>query len=442
VDVQPRRSVLRNVPARRLWYASASTAVAMWSVQIAVTVHVLSDHSVATLAMIGLVGTVPTLFLLPVAGVCADRFDVRRLSLLVIGAQAGCLVLMASVGQLGLPALAALYAVQGGLNAFWPPARQRWLYGVVPHQLRHPANAAIGSINGLMTLVGAASGGLLSAWDVRAAILTAAALQVLVFIQLLTVPAPAPAAGGDLPAATTTASNGTPPPAGATPVRGRRSWSGVLAELADGVRATKRFPLARSVVWIGIAWGLIGGGYNVLLAGHITEDMHGDAVTLGLVYAADGASVIIATTLASRIPHHRHLAVYAGAYVVQGLAWAATFATTELPPAVACLVGMRLASGLVIALDTTILLEGVPTRFHGRIASVHMTTYNAVARISLAALGGVLTVLSVQTVGVIAGFASALFGLAWWWCSGRRARQLYLPAHAAPKPDDRSLESA
>jgi predicted MFS family arabinose efflux permease len=408
----PHRSI------RRLWLASAGTSVAVWSAQLAVTIHVLRGHSVAVLAIVGLAGSLPSLLLLPVAGICADRYDVRRLSISALAAQAVCFALLATVMQRGLVALTVLYAFQGALSAFWPPARQQWLYGLVAPELRQEANSAIGSISGVMTLVGATFGGLLSAWQPAAAVCAAAALQLVAVAQLVVVPR----------SRTVTAARD-----GAA----RRP----LGDLVDALRAARDLPLARSIVWIGIAWGLIGGGYNVLLAGHMTRDLHGGAITLGLVYAADGLSVIVAATFAARLSQRRQLAVYASAYVVQGVAWALTFAANSVALAVSALVVMRLASGYIIALDTTILLETVPARLRGRIVSLHMTTYNAVARISLAAVGATLTALTISTIGIAAGVTSAGFGVVWWWRSGRPARTLYgedrLARSAPPRSRDR-----
>lgn len=89
---------------------------------------------------------------------------------------------------------------------------------------------------------------------------------------------------------------------------------------------------------------------------------------------------------------------------------------------------MRFASGFIIALDTGILLDTVPDRVRGRVTSVHMTTYNAVGRPSLAALGVLLTVVDTSTVGFVAGVTSAVFGIGWWLWSGRRAKDAYLAA--------------
>lgn len=399
---------LRHPDARRLWYGSAASSVAVWMLQVGVAVQVLASHSAAVLASVMLVGTLPALVVMPLAGVCADRFNPRRLGLATIAGQVACTGLLAGFGRFGPPVLAALYALQGALAAFWPPARQQWLYGVIDPQVRQRANAAIGSINGIMTLIGAAAGGALSAWHPAAALGVAAAVQCGGFLVLLRVRrAPVPEPGGH-----------------GSVVRA------VTREMADGVGVVRRFPLAGSVVWIGIAWGFIGGGYTVLLSGHVIADLHGNGRTLGLVYLADGLSVIIATWLAGRVPRRGHLVGYAVAYIVQGFGWALTFAADGLVFTVAALVTMRSASGFIIALDTTILLDTVPGRFRGRVASLHMTTYTAVARVALAVLSGVLTVVSIRTVGVVTGLMSATFGVIWWWLSGRPARREYLAGPA------------
>ncbi|MFD4558416.1 MFS transporter [Streptomyces sp. NPDC058469] len=410
-------AVLKHPGIRAIWSASAFTAVASWSVQIAVTVQVLSDRSVSVLAVVQLAGTLPMLLLLPFAGVWADRFDVRRISLAAMTVQAACSTALGLVIHGNPVTIAAVYALQGALNAFWPPARQQWLYGMVTDEMRVRANAAIGSVNGLMTLVGAGLGGALSGWDPDVAVFTGAGFQALAALRLVRTSRPEPVRHDET----------------------QRTAHRMLTDIADGIRTVRWYPLAGSVVWIGIAWGLISGGYSVLLSGHVTGDLHGGSVVLGLVFAIDGLSVIAATAFAGRVPRARHLAVYGASYVVQGLAWALMFATSLFPLTVAALVVMRLASGFIIALDNTILLATVPPRLRGRVSSLHMTTYNAVDRASLGLLGVVLTAFTVQSVGQVAGLASAVFGLVWWRFS-RTARQRYLAGDNTTDSTDKPKE--
>ena len=208
------------------------------------------------------------------------------------------------------------------------------------------------------------------------------------------------------------------------------------ADLAEGFTALRALPLARSVIWVGISWGLIGGAYNVLLAAYVTNDLHGGGLLLGVFYVVDGAAVILGSVLAVHLRRGSHLAAYALAYVLQGAAWG----LCSWGPGrwgAALLAVMRTASGVIIALDTTILLATVPGRLRGRITSLHMTTYGAASRVALAAFAGLLAVTGVRTVGVVAGAASVIVGAAWWWLNGRRARPLYMSAtSAAGVPDN------
>jgi hypothetical protein len=109
----------------------------------------------------------------------------------------------------------------------------------------------------------------------------------------------------------------------------------------------------------------------------------------------------------------------------------------------AMLAVMRTASGVIIALDTTILLATVPERLRGRVTSLHMTTYGAASRVALAAFAGLLAVTGVRTVGVLSGAASVIVGVTWWWLNGRRARPLYMSAtSAADAPDNPGTASS
>ena len=75
---------------------------------------------------------------------------------------------------------------------------------------------------------------------------------------------------------------------------------------------------------------------------------------------------------------------------------------------------MLVASGVIIALDTTLLFATVPERLHGRLYAVHSTTYGTVGRVSLAITGALLVSVSPRTVTLAAGVASIAVGAIWW----------------------------
>ena len=398
-----------------LWAASAGNEGASWIMLVAVFVYVLHHFSASSLAIVELVGTLPALLCMPFAGAITDRHDVRRLALGSMMVQALSLLGVLVMLRVGLWEIAACYGLQGAARAVWPPARQRWLYALVREdRSRAAANAAIGSVSGVMTIAGAALGGVLSAWSTSAALAAAAGLQFAATVPLLALARPAFPQGA----------------------QARGALRSLHADLAEGLTALRALPLARSVIWVGISWGLIGGAYNVLLAAYVTNDLRGGGLLLGVFYVVDGTAVILGSVLAVRLRRGSHLAAYALAYVLQGAAWGAMFLGDRPVWGAALLAVMRTASGVIIALDTTILLATVPGRLRGRITSLHMTTYGAASRVALAAFAGLLAVTGVRTVGVVAGAASVIVGAAWWALNGRRARPLYMSAtSAADVPD-------
>lgn len=323
------------------------------------------------------------------------------------------MAVLPAAGTVALWPITGCYAALGATGALWGPARQRWLYALVPAEGRTAANAAIGSVSGLMTIVGAALGGLLSAPGVTWALLAAAVAQWLAALPLLrlrhAVAAP------------------TDP--------GRPRHRSLRADMAEGITALRGLPLARSVVAIGVGWGFIGGGYDVMLAGYATRMRDGGGLTLGALYLTDGLAVVLGTVLAGRLPVGRHLRGYTLAFLVQGAAWAALFAAPSLAAGIGLLAVMRAGSGVIIALDTTILLAQVPERLRGRITGVHLTTYSGVGQLSLAVFSALLAATSLRTLGVATGCGSVLAGLAWWLLRDREAHAGYPAALGAPAPE-------
>ncbi|WP_028935551.1 MFS transporter [Pseudonocardia spinosispora] len=380
----------------RLWASSALSSAATWVMQIGLFVQVLGHSGIATLAVVELLGTTPSVVVMPFAGVLADRVDARRLAVLSMVIQAAALIGMAVVLDVWRwPLLGMLYAIQGLANTVWPPARQRWLYVVVAPERRVLANGAIGSVGGVTTILGAGVGGVLSAWSPLAALWCAAVLQLLAVVPLLRragEPVAVVAGRGDA---------------------GASGNTGIRSDFVAGLRCVRSLPLPRSIIWVGIAWGCIGGAYSVLLAGHVTTDLGGGGPLLGLFYVLDGVAVIVGGIGAARVPPGRHLLVYTLAYLVQGGAWILVFATSSIGVSGGALVVMRLASGVVIALDTTLLLATVPAELRGRVTSLHMTTYAAMARVSLALFGALLTISDPRLLGIGAGVSSLLIGLVW-----------------------------
>lgn len=110
---------------------------------------------------------------------------------------------------------------------------------------------------------------------------------------------------------------------------------------------------------------------------------------------------------------------YGLAYLLQGAFWTLFALSHTWALATPLLFAMRMASGLIIAWDTTLLLDTVPDRLHSRVFSLHTATYGIVGRASLALTALVMAWAGPRAVAVGSGFGSILVGATWWWVRGR-----------------------
>jgi MFS family permease len=383
---------LGDPQVRKLWAATLAQSLAVWIAQIALIVGVLEHHDGSSLAWVMLASSTPALLTGLAAGTIVDRHDPCRVA--QAGAAAGVVLLVGSGFGLAhsLAAGTACYALFLVVRGLSGPASIRVLYATVPPGQRTAANAAIGSVSGISTVAGAAIGGVgVAALGVVDCFALAAAIQAAAAVAfwLLAPPAKAPQAS--------------------------EARLGFRRSLAEGVTAVRGYPLAASIILIGIAWGLIGGGYDVLIGLYGTRVLRGGGgVAVGVLYAADGIGVLAGTVVAPRLPRRHLRGSYALAYGLQGALWAIFALGHNLVQAVPALLLMRVASGVIIALDTTLLLATVPERLHGRIYAVHSTTYGTVGQVSLAITGALLVSVSPRTVTLAAGVASIAVGAIWW----------------------------
>jgi MFS family permease len=396
-------AILARPQARKLCAAALTSSLAAWTAQVALLVGVLRQHAGSDLAWVLLAATVPALAAGTPAGAIVDRHDARRIAQIT---SSGAVLLLAATGGTLTSTLAAgtaCYALFLVSGRFADPASLRLLYATLPPSQRAAGNAALGTATGITTVIGAAIGAAgVSTLGTGACFGLAAGLQAIAAGILWTL----------APARTR-----TPPPPGQSRPSFRRS-------LDETLTALRRYPLAASIITVGIAWGLIGGSYDVLLGIYGTHLLRGGGgASVGVLYAADGAGVLAGSLLAAHLPARLERGGYALAYGLQGALWAAFAVSGSLFQAVPTLLAMRVASGVIIALDTTLLLATVPDHLHGRVYSAHAATYGAVMRVSLALTGALLLAVSPRAVTLGAGLASVLVGTAWWLLTGRSTRR-------------------
>lgn len=397
----------------RFWFSAVQIGLSGWMVQVGLFFTLVAFHSAAVMATVILLATVPALLLGPVVGGWLDQHDVPGLA---AAAAIGQALLLPFIGLLltrHVIVMTGLYALYNILGSAGASARQQLRYRVTPRAQWADVNARLGSITGMTTIIGALLGGTVAIWGLMTLLLLAAILCLL--------------SGGLLASLVPLA---RARPIGLTP-QPQRSLGHTVR---DGFRALRDFPAASSVLVVGIAWGLIGGSYDVLLTDYGVRLLHGGGWGVSGLYVTDGAGVLLGTFAARRIRPRWRPQAYGLAYLLQGLFWTLFAVSHTWNIAIPWLLAMRMASGLIIAWDTTLLLETVPTQLHSRVYSLHNATYGTVGKLSLALTALLLAWAGPQGIAVAAGVGSMLVGATWWVVIGRR-----WPPSGAPTADARQI---
>ncbi|MCV7431006.1 tetracycline efflux MFS transporter Tet(V) [Mycolicibacterium bacteremicum] len=369
-------------------------ATGMWTVVMALQVIALSNDPaalslVATCLAAGLVA-----FVL-VGGIAADRFPQRRIILLVESVNTVAVTAVAVLGVLDalrLWHMAVASAALGIAAAFFFPAYSAILPRLLPPEQLLAANGIEGVMRPtLQQAVGPAVAGLLigATFPTVGAVLCAALYGVGLALLIATRPV-------------------------ASPVAESHEKTHVLADLRDGFLFMVRTP------WL-LATLLFASGFVMLIMGPIEVLLpfitnarfdHGERI-FGFVLAAFGlGSAVGALAVSSlRLPR-RYLTVMMVCWTVGNLPLIAIgYTTSFLVMAVASFV-VGMTSGAAMVIWGTLLQRRVPPEMLGRVSSLDFFVSLVFMPISMAVVGPLSKVISIETIYLAAGLGPVLLGAA------------------------------
>ncbi|XVS67213.1 MFS transporter [Actinosynnema sp. CA-299493] len=363
-----------GVPAfRRLWVAGFVSEIGDWVLLVALPVYVYQrTGSAAATATTFVVALLPSLALSPLAGVLADRWDRRKLMLLVSLAQAVSLLPLLT-GDLVL--VNVVTAVQAGLAALFEPAKNALLPTLVPRDQVPAANGLVGLNANLARLVGASLGGLLLGCTGLPGVVLADVASFLLAAALL-------------------ATLGT-----ADPVRpaGKPAWRAWL----DGLREI-RGPLRPMVAVVG-SMAIGQGLFVVLFVVFVTDRLGGGATEVGLlrgVQAVGGLlGGLLVGALARRLAPGRLLGVsLVGFALVAALGWNGPHVTTALVFYLAAFVVVGVPGVVAGAGMMSVLQLHAPDEVRGRVMATFVSLYDGGQALGMVLAGALTPVLGLSVL--------------------------------------------
>ncbi len=230
--------------------------------------------SARMLGLVGFAGQLPSVLLMPLAGILVDRVDQHRLLMTtqtISMLQSFALAALTFSGRMTIPALLALNVLQGLINAFDMPCRQAFVISLIENREDLSNAVALNSsMFNLARLIGPAVAGVVIAARGEAWCFTADGLSFLAVLLAL--------------AAMTVA------PRAPRPVRA----AGARAEFKEGWRYIVGSAPIRTIMTLLAAVSLLAVPYAVLIPIFAGRILGGGPHMLGLLMTASGAGALLA----------------------------------------------------------------------------------------------------------------------------------------------------
>jgi MFS family permease len=399
---------MRHPNYRRYWFGQIGSLVGAWMQSVALPWLVLQLGGSAFqlgLVMAFLFG--PSMIVAPLGGVLADRVDKRRTLLVANGVamlQASVLFVLTVTGTIEIGHVYMLALVAGIVGAVEMPVRQAFVAELVPREDLVNAIALSSTSFNLSRVVGPAIAGVtIAAFGVASNFGINALSYLSVIIGLLRIEP------GALHAAE-------------RPDR----FPSIRASLAEGLRYARRTP---TVLWPLVLLGGLAAlamNFQTLLPLFTRGTLGMDAGGYGAVFAAMGAGSLAGSVwLAFRSGQRPMLRLVIGggaAFLV--LAFALGF-VRHPALAVAIVVGIGLASMLMVNTINVTIQNSVPDALRGRVMALYVTVFAGSAPIGGLFAGSVAEAFGAPVAFSLgAGLASGVLVLVAWKLRGVRPPRL------------------
>lgn len=382
-------------------------AAGMWSVAMVYQVRRL-DGGPVELSMVATANAVGLLCFVLFGGIMADRHSCRRIVLLVETfsfALMSITAILAISGALELWHLMVAGFFMGAGSAFFYPSYSALLPKMLPSDQLLAANGLEGTVRPVVhTALGPmAAGFLVAALSPAHAIIGVALVHFSALLMLRRIP------NRDAYNAAAVADGEAKP--------------GIVRQLREGVGYTVR---TRWLLWT-LLFSVISvftfiGPFEVLLPFIVSDNLHGDAKLFSFALAFFGVGSALGSLLiaSAKFPRH-YLSLMTACWCLGTLPLAMVGYVDEAWMLFIILLAFGITDAVGMVIWGTLLQRRVPSRLLGRISSLDFFVSLALMPLSMAVAGPLTQVLSLQSIFVIAGLASPVFGIVAWW-AGKFAR--------------------
>lgn len=373
---------------KKLFYGQMLSVLGDWFHTVALVTFVYSiTESPFMIALTFISKGLPQLLLSPFIGGFVDRFSKKRILIFTDILR----------GMIVLTYLFALYKIEiifisniclAVLSCLFEPAKQAALKNIVHQDHFVTANSLSSIMNGFMSIIGASLGGILAqSLHIEFAFLVNCLSYFIsaYFMYNMNVP-----------------SHDT-----------CNKKKAFFTDIKDGYTYILQTKIILTLILVGISWGIIGGAYQLLLTIYAEKIFH---TNIGMLYTVQGAGLIMGSLLVNLYTSHnkeRMKKAFGWAYFLQGIFFLGFILSDQLIVGIITLLCMRIAGGIIVPLDTTLLQTYTKENMMGKVFSLHYSIYGSLIQLSMFFTGALLEILSPQVIGTLLAICCILVSFIW-----------------------------
>jgi MFS family permease len=349
------------------------------------------SHSEASLGVVAMLGALPTLLLGPWAGVLADRLNRRAL---LIFTQTGMMLLafiLAALVQFKIVQIWHVFILSSTLGIFSAldfPTQQAFLGDLSGMgEVRKAVNMNAMFLQASRMIGPALAGWVIGSWGAATAFWLNGASFLAVIASLIAVRA--------------------------TQVRRPQTGNSVLRDLGDGMRYLRSQPRIQDLLLLSICMTLLALSLMSMMPAFASENLGGNASTLGLLLGASGAGALISVVFIMPLAQSRKRVgllmslaiIWAGCWIL-GLSF-----VRWLPLAMLCLFALSFSLPLVVAMSMGLIQMLAPGEMRARLLSLFTMVSFGLQPFSVLLVGAASERFGVATVAAVNGTLLVLAGL-------------------------------
>ncbi|GCF75992.1 MFS transporter [Bacillus cereus] len=377
-----------NTNFKKLFYGQTLSVLGDWFHTVALLTLVYSiTESSFMLALTFMSKGLPQLLLSPFIGGIVDRFSKKKI-MIFTDILRGIFVLTYLLAVYKIEIIFISNICLSVLSCLFEPAKQSTLKNIVLQKHLITANSLSSTINGFMSIMGASLGGIIA---------QSLSIEIAFFINSLSYFISAYIIYKmSIPARDTFATK-----------------KAFFTDIKDGYTYILQSKIILTLILVGISWGIIGGAYQLLLTIYAEKIFH---TNIGILYTIQGAGLMIGSLLVNLYMsknENKMKRAFGWTYLLQGIFFLGFILSDQLIIGIITLLCMRIAGGIIVPLDTTLLQTYTQESMIGKVFSFHYSIYGSFIQLSMFITGWLLEILSPQVIGSLFAICCIFISFIW-----------------------------